>query len=64
MNKTFCDICKKEMTDMTEAGHLTIIKKMLLESQPKVIRKELDLCDECVNAIWQLMEKIKKEKEL
>lgn len=62
MNKTFCDICKREMTNMTEAGHLTIAKKMLLEAHPKVVRKELDLCDECINKVWDLLEKIKKEK--
>lgn len=61
-NKTFCDCCKKEMNNLSEAGHLTVIKKMLLETQPNIERKELDLCDICVNRVWSLLEEIKKEK--
>ena len=59
--KRYCDCCGKEMKEITEAGHLVVIKKMLLDANQKIQKRELDLCEFCVNRVWSLLEEIKKE---
>lgn len=64
MIKRYCDCCGKLMNDTQfEAGHLTAIKKIMLDTNQRVEKKEMDLCDNCVNSVWKLLQEIKKEKE-
>lgn len=63
MNKLYCDICNKEIINPTEVGHLSIVKKMLLEAEPRIVKQDIDLCETCINKVWELLEEIKKEKK-
>ena len=50
MTKTYCDVCKKEITTPEQGVFLFVEKKNIVISkeQPKAIEFKYDLCGECV----------------
>ena len=64
MNKLFCDICKKEITDIIGAGKLAYFERVskLGEKgslEQRVNRVDLDICAKCNEDILKVVQKHK-----